>query len=134
MAAQAGYLAIVQIGNTPVTITGVKTADLTIQGDIYDITDLNNNQWKKKLGGLADYSLKLGGNYDMSDTQQASLQASIITTPGATVTWKVWPAGTGGTHNYSGTGIIKQQAVKIDVSKEQTIEFDIEGSGALTYV
>lgn len=130
----AGQKAIVQINNsTYQTVTGIKTADIQIQEDIYDITDLNGNSWKLKLPGLADYTLKLAGNFDLSDAQQAVLQADIITTPGTAVAWKVYPAGTGGTHFYSGTGFIKTQGVKFDVKAEETVSFDIEGSGAISY-
>lgn len=130
----AGQKAIVQINNvTYVTVTGIKTAELQIQEDIYDITDLNSNNWKIKLPGLADYTLKLGGNFDLSDAQQAVLQADIITTPGTAIGWKVYPAGTGGSHYYSGSGFLKTEGVKFDVKAEETVTFDIEGSGPITY-
>ncbi len=129
-----GQKCIVQINNsTYQTVTGLKTAEIQIGTDIYDITDLNSNSWKLKLAGLSDYTMKLGGNFDLSDAQQAVLQADIITTPGSTIQWKVYPAGTGGIHFYGGSGIIKQQAVKFDVKAEEQVSWDIEGSGAITY-
>lgn len=130
----AGMKAIVQINNsTYQTVTGLKTADLQIGTDIYDVTDLNNNTWKLKLGGLSDYTLKLAGNFDLSDAQQAVLQADIITTPGTSVSWKLYPAGTGGTHFYSGTALVKTQGVKFDVKAEEQVSFDLEGTGAISY-
>lgn len=130
----AGQKCIVQINNTTyVTVTGLKTAEIQIGTDIYDITDLNSNQWKIKLAGLSDYTMKLGGNFDLSDAQQAVLQAAVITNPGTAIQWKVYPAGTGGTHFYSGSGIIKQQDVKMDVKAEEQVSWDIEGSGAIAY-
>lgn len=130
----AGQKAIVQINNsTYQTVTGIKSAELQIGTDIYDITDLNSNSWKIKLPGLASYTLKLAGNFDLSDAQQAVLQADVITTPGTSVAWKVYPAGTGGTHYYSGTGFLKQMDIKIDVAAEETVTFDMEGSGAIAY-
>lgn len=134
MAASAGYKAIVQIGASPVTITGIKSVEIQIGLDIYDITDLNNNQWKLKLAGLADYTLKFSGNYDLSDAQQTALQAAIITNPGATVNWNVFPAGTGtGAKSYSGTALVKQMNPKFSVSSESQVDFDLEGSGAIVY-
>lgn len=130
----SGNKAIVQINNsTYQTVTGIKTADLQIQEDIYDITDLNNNSWKLKLPGLADYTLKLAGNFDLSDAQQAVLQAAIITTPGTAISWKVYPAGTGGSHFYGGSGFLKTQGIKLDVKSEETVSFDLEGSGSISY-
>ena len=131
----AGQKCIVQINNTTYqTQTGLKTAEISISTDIYDITDLNSNTWKIKLAGLNDYSMKLGGNFDLSDAQQAFLQASVFTSPGSVIQWKVWPAGTLATHNYSGSGIIKSQSVKFDVKSEEQVSWDIEGSGPVVYV
>ena len=130
----AGMKAIVQINNsTYQTVTGLKTADLQIGTDIFDITDLNNNLWKLKLAGLSDYTLKLAGNFDLSDAQQAVLQADIITTPGTSALWKVYPAGTGGTHFFSGTALVKGEGIKFDLKSEEQVTFDLEGSGAISY-
>ena len=133
----AGMYAVIQIqmgGTTYTAMTGMKTADLQISTDIYDITDLNNNLWKIKLAGLSDYTIKLGGNFDLSDAQQAQLQADVITTPGQTVLWKVYPAGTGtGKKAYAGTALIKTQGVKFDVKAEEQVSWDMEGSGQITY-
>lgn len=130
----AGNKAIVQINNsTYQTITGIKTADIQIGTDIYDITDLNGNSWKLKLAGLSDYTLKLAGNFDLSDAQQTLLQADIITTPGTTVAWRVYPAGVGGTHYFSGNALIKTYGIKVDVKSEEQVSFDLEGTGAISY-
>lgn len=130
----AGNKAVVQINNsTYQTVTGIKTADIQIGTDIYDITDLNGNSWKLKLAGLSDYTLKLAGNFDLSDAQQTLLQSDIITTPGTTVAWKVFPAGTGGTHFFGGNALIKTYDIKIDVKSEEQVSFDLEGTGAISY-
>jgi predicted secreted protein len=131
----AGQKAIIQVFNsTLTTMTGLKTAEISIGVDIYDITDLNSNNWKIKLAGLADYTMKLGGNFDLSDAQQAMLQADAITTPGATLQWAIWPQGTGGSNKaYRGTCIIKTQDVKFDVKAEEQVSWDLEGNGAITY-
>lgn len=132
MAATAGYNALFKLGPTTyATVTGTKSVELQIGLDIYDVTDLNSNTFKKKIAGLADYTLKLSGNFDLTDAQQTALQASTITTPGQTVTWKLFPTGTGSA--YAGTAIIKQQGVKIDVKSEEQISWDLEGSGPVTY-
>jgi predicted secreted protein len=135
MAAKAGYLAVVQINNTTyTTVGGLKTADLQIGTDLYDITTLAGDGWKTKLPGLADYTLKLGGNFDLSDAQQAMLQAAVITVPGLAVDWKIYPAGTGaGAPFYAGTCFIKTEGIKFDVKNEEQVSFDLEGNGAITY-
>lgn len=135
MTATAGMTAILEIGGTPVVMTGIKTVDLQIGVDIYDITDLNNNLWKLKLTGLSDYTLKFDGNWDLSDAQQLSIQAGVITTPGTVVNWKLYPKGTGGgsPKSYSGTAYVKTQGLKIDTKSEEQVSWDLEGSGAITY-
>lgn len=134
MAATAGQKAIVQINNsTYQTVTGVKTADIQISTGKYDITDLNSNNWILQLAGLSSYTLKLGGNFDMSDAQQALLLADIVTNPGTTVAWKVYPAGTGGAHYFSGSGIVTGFNPKFDVKSEEQMSFDIDGNGAISW-
>ncbi|OLD64081.1 MAG: hypothetical protein AUF65_00455 [Chloroflexi bacterium 13_1_20CM_50_12] len=132
MTAQPGYIAIVQFGATPTTITGIKTCDIKVGNDIYDITALADGQWKKKLGGLAEYTLSIAGNLDMTDAEQSALQANIITNPGTSIAWVVAPKGTSvGNPKYSGTVLIKDENIKIDVKAEQQISFSLEGTGAV---
>lgn len=133
MAATAGYKATVQLGPTTfTTVGGLKTAELSVSNDIYDITAMGGSAWKAKLAGLADYTIKIGGNFDLSDAQQTALQAAVLTNPGATITWKIFPTGTGGAA-YSGTALVKTEGIKFAVSSEEQVTFDLEGNGALTY-
>jgi|SRR5205807_1440595 len=132
MTAQAGYLAILQFGATPTTITGIKTCDVKVGNDIADITALADGQWKKKLGLLAEYTLSIAGNLDMTDVEQAALQANIITNPGTSIAWLVAPLGLGtGKPKYTGTALVKSENMKFDVKGEQSVSFDLEGSGAI---
>lgn len=132
MTAQPGYIAIIQFGPTPTTITGIKTCDVKIGNDIADITALGDGQWKKKLGLLADYTLAIAGNADMTDAEQAALQANIITNPGTSIAFLIAPLGLGtGKPKYTGTALIKTESLKFDVKSEQAISFDLEGSGAI---
>ncbi|HEX3640200.1 MAG TPA: phage tail tube protein [Ktedonobacteraceae bacterium] len=132
MTAQPGYIAILQIGPTPTTITGIKSVDLKIGTDIIDITALADGQWKKKMGALSDYTISFSGNMDMTDAEQTVLQNAIITTPGTTVAWLVAPLGLGtGKPKYTGSIILKSDTMKFDVKSEQTIAFDGEGTGAI---
>ena len=132
MTASAGYLAILQIGATPTTITGIKTCDVKIDTTILDITALSDGQWNKKLGGLSTYTLTLAGNLDMTDTEQAALQANIITNPGTSIGWLIAPLGLGtGKPKYTGTALIKAESLKFDIKAEETVSFDLEGTGAI---
>lgn len=133
MSAAAGYKALVQFKNTTYsTMTGTVSAEIQTTTDIYDITDLNSNTFKKKLAGLNDYTLKLSGNFDLSDTDQAALQAAVITSPGATLTWQILPTGTSGSAYY-GTALLKTIDIKIDLKSQIQVSWDIEGNGAINY-
>jgi|SRR5579859_2506620 len=127
----AGYKATMQIGSTPVTMTNIQTADLQIDQDVYDISDLAGGVWKKKLGGMTGYTLKIGGNYDLTDAQMLSLQALILTTPGTVANWTILTGNS--THSYAGTLLLKNMNIKFDVKKQQEVTFDGEGTGAVTY-
>ena len=132
MVASPGYLAILQIGVTPTTITGIKACDLKIDTTILDITALADGQWNKKMGGLLTYTLTISGNLDMTDAEQALLQADIITTPGTAVGWLVAPLGLGtGKPKYTGSALIKSQGMKFDPKAEQSVTFDLDGNGAI---
>lgn len=132
MTAQAGYIAIIQIGATPTTITGIRSCDIKIGTDILEITALADGAWKKKIGGLSDYTLSFSGNLDMSDTEQAAIQANIITNPGTTASWLIAPLGLGtGKAKYTGTFLVKGESIKLDVKSEQQVQFDLEGTGAI---
>ena len=131
--AVAGWQCIVQITGTPAIVGDLTQADLTIMGDIYDITAMNTTQWKSKLGGLADYNIKLAGNFNMSDAQQATLQGYIITNPGTVATWQVQPKGIGATTKYNGTAIVKQEALKFAVNAKEDVSWDLEGTGPLVF-
>ena|SRR2546427_4550970 len=132
MTAQPGYIAILQIGSTPTTITGIKTVTIKVGTDIIDITALADGQWKKKMGGLSDYTLAFDGNCDMTDAEQAVLQAAIITNPGTSVAYLIAPLGLGsGKPKYTGTVLIKSESIKLDVKGEQTVGFDAEGTGPI---
>ncbi len=132
MPAQPGYIAILQIGATPTTITGIKSVDVKVGNDIIDITALSDGQWKKKITALADYTLAFAGNLDMTDAEQTALQAAIITSPGTAVPWLIAPLGLGsGKPKYTGTALMKTQGMKFDVKSEQSVTFELEGNGAI---
>lgn len=131
--ATAGMNAIVQMNNTTyATVGGLKTAELGISTDTYDVTDLNNKKWVEKIAGLSSYTLKLGGNFDLSDAQQAALQANVITNPGTVVAWKIYENGVSGSY-FSGNAIIKTYNVKFDVASEEQGTWDLDGTGPITH-
>ena len=134
MPASPGYLAVVYIGSTPAIIGNLTQADLSINGDVYDITALGQGDaWKRKLGGLADYMLKLSGYTDFSDAQQMAIQAATITNPGAMVSWQIKPKGAATTTLFSGTAINKSEGLKFAVNKQDDISFDLDGSGPIVF-
>jgi len=132
MTASAGYIAILQFGVTPTTITGIKTCDVKVGNDIIDITALADGQWKKKLTALAEYTLSIAGNLDMTDAEQSALQANVITNPGTSIAFLVAPQGLGvGKPKLTGTVLVKSENMKFDVKGEQTVQFDLDGTGPI---
>lgn len=130
--AQAGWQCIVQTGGSPATVGDLTSAEITINGQVYDVTQLGH-QWMDRIGGLADYQLKLAGNFNMSDAQQASLQAAMITNPGSIVQWQIAPKGLVPTTRYSGSIILKQEGLKFPVNAKADVTFDGDSTGALVF-
>lgn len=131
--ANAGYKAVIQLGPTTfTTITNVQSAELQTTVGIYDITSLVGSQWMVNLAGLASYTLKITGFYDLTDAEQVILQGYQITTPGGTATWQLMPTG-GSNPGFHGTALVKDMDLKVDIGAAQSITWNLVGTGALTY-
>lgn len=126
MAALVGFNGNVKIGTATVAL--MDSWELSPTANIYDITSFND-AWKTKLGGLKDWTAKASGKYDLTDTNgQNAIWTAFIN--GTTVSLEL---DVDGTHKFTGTAFVKSPPIKVGVDAAETIEFDFEGSGAITY-
>jgi predicted secreted protein len=124
-----GYQGKFKVG--AVAMIQVQSIELQANGETYDITimsGLSTPQWKAFLAGLLSWTLKVVGFYDFTnDAVQNTLWTGFGTQQAIS-----WSPNTG-TNNFSGNAIITNIPVKDAVNAVTSVEFDFQGSGALTY-
>jgi predicted secreted protein len=126
MAAIVGLTGSVLIGANTVAL--LNDAEITPSADILDKTSFGDT-WKTKLSGLKDWTAKASGSFDFTDTNgQKALWDAFVN--GTTVSLKLTPDGT---QNFTGTALVKSPPIKTSVDALVSVEFDFEGTGALTY-
>lgn len=127
--AQAGYAGVFKVG--AVAMIQVNSIELQVNGATYDVTVMSGTTspvWKAFIAGLLDGTLKVIGNLDfVNDAVQSTLWGAL----GTTVAWSFSPSA--GTHNFSGSAIIMSVPIKIPVGGAETVEFDFQVTGAVTY-
>lgn len=124
-----GFQGVFKLSTT--AIVQIKTCEIQTKGNTYDVTvmtGLSTPAWKLFLAGLLEWTMKITGNYDVAnDAVQASLWGAL----GTSVSISFSPNT--GTNAFSGSAIITSVPFVFDVSKEETYEFDFQGSGSLAY-
>jgi|SRR5579885_2138877 len=124
MAALAGKDGLVKIGTNTVAL--MDSWEVNPSADMLDITSFGDD-WKTKIAGLKDWSAKVSGNFDYTDTDgQVALVTAFIN--GTTVTLKLY---TDDTHYVTGSAFVTSFPIKVGVSDKETVEFDLDGTGAL---
>lgn len=116
-----------------VAIVQVKSCEIQIKGATYDVTVMNGLStpaWKAFLAGLKEWTLKIIGNYDLqNDAVQNTLWTNFLS---GTINAISFSPNTG-TNSFTGNAFITSMPFKFDVKAEDTAEFDLQGSGALSY-
>lgn len=125
MAALAGNGGAVKLSTN--TVAHLNDWELNTSANIMDITAFGDD-WKKKLGGILDWTVKCSGDYDLTDTNgQHALWTAL--TGLTTVALKLFVDGT---VNFNGAAFVKTFAIKAAVEDKITIDFELEGSDTLT--
>lgn len=125
----AGSQGIFKLATT--ALIQVKTCEIQVKGNTYDVTamsGLSTPEWKTFLAGLLEWTMKVTGNFDIANDP---VQASLFGALGTTVSVSFSPNT--GTNAFSGSAILTSIPFLFDVSKEDTAEWDFQGSGTLAY-
>jgi predicted secreted protein len=126
MAALAGTSGTVKIATQVVAL--MDHWEVNPDAAILDITSFGD-AWHNKIAGLKDWTAKIGGKYDHTDTNgQAALWTAFLA--GTSVTPRF---GIDGTHYLSGNALIKSFGPKVSVDGLEEIEIEFEGIAALAY-
>ena len=126
MAALVGYSGNVKIGANAVAL--LDSWELSPSANILDNTAFGN-AWKVKVSGLKDWTAKVSGRYDFTDTNgQMALWTAFLN--GTSVSLEL---DVDGTHKFTGTALVKSPPIKTGVDALISVEFDLEGISALVY-
>lgn len=130
--ATAGYQGVFKVST--VALIQVNSIELTSAGETYDVTTMNGMttpQWKIFLSGLRSWTLKVSGFWDqVNDALQATLwtdynngtQVPISFSPNAS------------TNTFTGNALFTQIPMKFPVGGVETVEWDFQGTGPLSFV
>lgn len=125
MAALVGYQGAVKVGSNTVVL--MDSWEFAPSSNVMDITSFGQS-WKTKLAGMKDWTAKLSGKYDFTDTNgQFALWTAFLN--GTSVSIDLFTDSIG---NISGTAFVKAINPKVGVDAVVTVDIDLEGSGAPT--
>ena len=128
-AASPGFEGIFKVSTT--ALIQIQSCEIQANGETYDVTvmsGLSTPQWKAFIGGLKDWTLKVVGFYDfVNDAVQTTLWNAL----GTSVAISFSPNT--GTNTFSGNAILTGVPMKFVVNAADSVEFDFQGTGALSY-
>jgi hypothetical protein len=127
MAATAGYLGTLKIGT--VTVNNIKSQDMPLKIAALDTTSFSASVagTESYIGGLLSGQLKFSGQYDKSDTAQATIETNFLA---RTVSSFVFSPN--GTNTYTASCLITGYNVKSDVKGLVTADWELQLSGTVT--
>lgn len=110
------------------TVAEIDKWSLDISAELLE-TQSFGDTWKEKIAGLKEWSGSGEGRWDMTDTTgQKALQDALL--GGTTVAVRLYvDADT----YYSGNAFIKQISPSAELAGTVDVQFQFEGTGALTY-
>lgn len=133
MAGQAAYTKKIKVsadGSTNWLDLPATSPSLEVGGDLIDDVELATNQgYRTRIQGLHDFSVSAECNYSAGNPAIAlCINAKLNRTP---IFIDYLPSGTGA--SYKGQTVVESFSHAGDVSDKETISFQFQGDGALTY-
>lgn len=129
--ASPGYSGILKVST--VALVQIQSCDITANGTTYDVTvmtGLSTPAWKLFISGLRDWTLKVVGLWDqVNDTIQSTLWTDYNS--GILVPLSFSPNT--GTNTFSGNALFTSIPFKFGVTAAESVEWDFQGSGILSY-
>src|SRR6266446_729095 len=125
----AGFQGKFKVGAT--AMIQVQSIEAQINGETYDVTvmsGLSTPVWKAFIAGLLGATLKVVGFFDFTND---AVQNTLWTTLGTIQAISFSPNT--GTNNFSGSAIVTSLPIKAAVNAPESVEFDFQITGALTY-
>ena len=131
MAATAGYLSSAKVGST--VINNLKSQDLASKIAALDTTSFSASTpgTESYIGGLLSGDYKCTGQYDKSDTGQATIETNFFA---RTITTFTFVIGNAGANTYAMPCLITDYNIKSDVKGLVTADWNMKLSGTVTIV
>lgn len=128
MAALSGTLGSVVYTTGGTTMVGeMKEWSLDMQMDMPDATAFGDN-WREFTSGIKTWTGTFAGNFDSADSVQTSLRSAFLAGSVCGLRFYVSTA-----NYFSGSAYINGQTPATAFDGLATIEYSIQGTGALTY-
>jgi len=131
MAATAGYLSSAKVGST--VINNIKSQEFAAKIAALDTTSFSASTpgTESYIGGLLSGDYKFSGQFDKSDTGQATIETNFYARTLTTFTFTI---GNVGANTYTLTALITDYTVKSDVKSVITADWSMKLSSAVTIV
>src|SRR6266702_3476465 len=128
MSALAGIGAAVSEAGT--TFSEGSKWTLTTKGGTKDVTPFQaTGNWAQFLATVKSWTSKVTAFVDASDTAQTNMFGLL----GSTVVLSMNVVVAGTPHGFSGSGVLSRFAPTVDVQNAETIDFDFQGTGPVTW-
>jgi hypothetical protein len=111
-----------------VDITSVTGVTLSVDGQVADITTLNDD-YKAYVRGQVDATLSVEGVYDDPEVGGSILAYA----EGTAIPWIYYPQGTAaGKRRFSGTGLVTTHDIPAAMDAAVTYSFNVQNSGTIS--
>lgn len=130
MAATAGYLSTAKVAST--VINNIKSQEFAAKIAALDTTSFSASTpgTESYIGGLLSGDYKFSGQWDKSDTGQATIETNFYARTLTTFTFTIGS----GSYTYTITVLITDYTVKSDVKGLVTADWSMKLSSAVTIV
>lgn len=103
---------------------------LATKGDTKDVTPFGaTGNWAMFLATIKSWTSKVTAFVDASDTAQTNMFGLV----GSTVVLSMNVVTTGTPHGFTGSGILTGWTSNVDVQQAETIDFNFQGTGPVTW-
>lgn len=129
--ATAGYQGVFKVGAT--ALVQIQSCDITANGETYDVTVMSGSAtpvWKAFISGLRDATIKVTGFWDqVNDADQATLWTDFNSGTAVAISF----SPNAGSNTFSGNAIFTSIPFKFAVNAAETVEWDFQVTGTLSY-
>jgi hypothetical protein len=130
-AATAGYQGVFKVGAT--ALIQVQSCEISANGETYDVTVMSGTStpvWKAFISGLRSATIKVVGFWDqVNDADQATLWTAFNSGTAQALTF----SPNASTNNFTCNAVFTSIPFKFAVNAAESVEWDFQVTGTLSY-